>query len=65
MTTPGTVLTLGEGDTGQLGQGPDTMERMRPGVVTLPDPVNQVVAGGMHTVCLTNKGEVGDAVSMN
>lgn len=56
--TEGVVLTCGEGDVGQLGLGPDVMERMRAGFVNIPDPVIQVCAGGMHTVCLTSKGQV-------
>lgn len=56
--TEGTVLTCGEGDVGQLGLGPGVMERMRAGFVKIPDPVVEVCAGGMHTVCLTNKGQV-------
>ncbi len=50
---------MGEGDTGQLGLGPDVMERVKPAKVALPkDNVVQVHAGGMHTVCLTAAGEV-------
>ena len=41
-TTAGVVLTVGEGDVGQLGLGPDTMERSRPGVVELPHKCIQV-----------------------
>ena len=54
----GKVLTVGEGDVGQLGLGEDVMERERPALVDIPDPVIQVYGGGMHTVCLTEKGEV-------
>ncbi|ESO92365.1 hypothetical protein LOTGIDRAFT_178675 [Lottia gigantea] len=54
----GVVLTLGEGDVGQLGLGEDVMEKSRPGLVDIPDTIIQVVAGGMHTVCLTDKGEI-------
>ena len=54
----GTVLVVGEGDTGQLGLGPDIMDRSRPSRVTLPEAVVQVCAGGMHSVCLTQSGEV-------
>ena len=50
---------MGEGDTGQLGLGPDIMEKVKPAKVALPkDNVVQVYAGGMHTVCLTDAGEV-------
>ena len=60
---PGCVLTMGEGDTGQLGLGPDVMERVKPAKVDLPkDNVVQVYAGGMHTVCLTAAGEVSTLV---
>ncbi|KAK2168914.1 hypothetical protein LSH36_13g10022 [Paralvinella palmiformis] len=57
-TMGGCVLTLGQGDTGQLGLGPDVMERTKPGKVDIDAPVVQISAGGMHTVCLTDKGEV-------
>lgn len=57
-STPGKVLTCGEGDVGQLGLGEDIMERSRPALVNIPEPVIQVCGGGMHTVCLTEKGEV-------
>jgi len=54
----GNVLTIGCGDTGQLGLGEDVMEKTRPGVVSeIPDAVD-IVAGGMHTVCLNKAGEV-------
>ena len=57
FSTVGCVLTLGEGDTGQLGLGPDVLERAKPSKVNVPNMV-QVCAGGMHTVCLTKNGEV-------
>jgi alpha-tubulin suppressor-like RCC1 family protein len=57
-SNPGFVLVVGEGDTGQLGLGPDVMDRSRPGRVGLPANVVQVCAGGMHSVCLTLSGEV-------
>ncbi|XP_023711551.1 regulator of chromosome condensation isoform X2 [Cryptotermes secundus] len=56
--TPGVVLTFGQGDVGQLGLGADTLERSRPAVVPCVDHVIDVCAGGMHTVCLTESGEV-------
>ena len=48
----GQLLTVGQGDTGQLGLGEDVMEKMRPAPV--PDITEAVdaVAGGMHTVVL-------------
>jgi len=55
---PGFVLALGEGDTGQLGLGPDVLDRSKPARVDLPADVIQICAGGMHSVCLTVGGEV-------
>ncbi|KAJ0000248.1 hypothetical protein NQD34_012090 [Periophthalmus magnuspinnatus] len=54
----GLVLVLGQGDVGQLGLGEDIMERKKPAFVTLPEQMVQVVAGGMHSVCLSNTGHV-------
>ena len=54
----GVALTCGQGDVGQLGLGEDVMEKSRMGYVDIPDPVVQVCAGGMHTVCLTSTGQV-------
>jgi len=51
---------VGEGDTGQLGLGPDVMDRGRPGRIDLPPFVIQICAGGMHSVCLTLSGEVSE-----
>ncbi len=53
------MLTLGQGDTGQLGLGSNVLERVKPGRVDLEPNVKQAVAGGMHTICLTSAGEVG------
>ena len=59
-TVPGAVLTVGEGDTGQLGLGPDTMDCKRVKLVPrLERDVVDVYAGGMHTLCLTKDGKVG------
>ena len=42
----GCVLSLGQGDTGQLGLGEDIMERSKPALVKeIPSPVAAVVAG--------------------
>uniref|UniRef100_A0A8C9SL14 Regulator of chromosome condensation 1 n=1 Tax=Scleropages formosus TaxID=113540 RepID=A0A8C9SL14_SCLFO len=57
-TEKGLVLVLGQGDVGQLGLGEDVMERKKPALVTFPEPVVQAVAGGMHTVCLSDSGNV-------
>lgn len=56
--TSGVVLTFGQGDVGQLGLGPDIMERGRPTVVPKVGDVIDMCAGGMHTICLNKKGEV-------
>jgi len=52
------VLTVGQGDTGQLGLGEDVMEKSRPGLVESIKNAVDVVAGGMHTAVLDNKGIV-------
>ncbi|KFV70718.1 Regulator of chromosome condensation, partial [Dryobates pubescens] len=57
-TQPGLVLTLGQGDVGQLGLGEDVMERKKPALVSLPEPTVQAEAGGVHTVCLSQSGKV-------
>ena len=54
----GHVLTLGQGDTGQLGLGEDIMERARPALVKDVENAVDVVAGGMHTVVLDIEGDV-------
>ncbi|XP_007439901.1 regulator of chromosome condensation [Python bivittatus] len=55
---PGLVLTLGQGDLGQLGLGPDVLARKRPALVQLPEKIIQAEAGGVHTVCLTETGKI-------
>ncbi|XP_064408136.1 regulator of chromosome condensation [Latimeria chalumnae] len=57
-TVPGLVLALGQGSVGQLGLGEDVMERKRPALVNLPEKMVQAEAGGMHTVCVSEKGNV-------
>jgi len=52
----GHVLVLGQGDVGQLGLGEDLLERKKPAAVSLPEDIVQVVAGGMHTVCVSASG---------
>lgn len=52
----GVLLSMGQGDVGQLGLGPDVLEKSRPALVDQIEDVIDVVAGGMHTVCLTSKG---------
>lgn len=55
----GVVLTVGMGDVGQLGLGPDVEEKSRPALVDLPEGIVAIAAGGLHTVCLDKKGKVG------
>lgn len=52
------MLTLGQGDVGQLGLGESVMERKKPALVPIPEEVVQAEAGGMHTVCLSKSGQV-------
>ncbi|KAJ8920006.1 hypothetical protein NQ315_006536 [Exocentrus adspersus] len=58
VTTQGVVLVTGAGDVGQLGLGPDVLEKSRPTLVKLDQQIVDVCAGGMHTVCLTTEGKV-------
>ena len=54
-------MVLGQGDVGQLGLGEDVMERKKPfpvGGALASKNVVQVTCGGMHTVALTDEGEV-------
>lgn len=52
------VLTVGFGDVGQLGLGPDVEEMTRLALVTHPEDIVAIAAGGVHTVCLDKKGKV-------
>ncbi|XP_022049124.2 regulator of chromosome condensation [Acanthochromis polyacanthus] len=54
----GQVLVLGQGNVGQLGLGEDIIERKKPALLSLPEKAVQVIAGGMHTVCLSDTGHV-------
>ncbi|KAM4736045.1 regulator of chromosome condensation [Anableps anableps] len=54
----GQVLVLGQGDVGQLGLGENITERKKPALLSLPENIVQVVAGGMHTVCLSETGHI-------
>lgn len=57
-TGSGVILTCGQGEVGQLGLGPDIMERKAFSLVPNLDNVVEVAVGGMHTVCLTEDGKV-------
>ena len=54
------VLTMGQGDCGQLGLGDEILERKRPAIVADLQGTNvvQIVSGGMHTVALSSDGQV-------
>ncbi|XP_078486941.1 regulator of chromosome condensation isoform X2 [Ciona intestinalis] len=56
----GVALTVGQGDMGQLGLGEDIMSRKKPAIVAniADEKVKRVVAGGMHTVCLTDQHKI-------
>ncbi|ESO06884.1 hypothetical protein HELRODRAFT_76996, partial [Helobdella robusta] len=54
----GTSFSMGMGEVGQLGLGPDIMEANRVSKINLKDPIIQVCSGGMHSLCLTAKGEI-------
>uniref|UniRef100_A0A8C2Z4X3 Regulator of chromosome condensation 1 n=1 Tax=Cyclopterus lumpus TaxID=8103 RepID=A0A8C2Z4X3_CYCLU len=54
----GQVLVLGQGDVGQLGLGETIIQRKKPALVSLPEKMIQVFAGGMHTVCVSETGNV-------
>lgn len=60
---PGQVLVLGQGDVGQLGLGENVIERKKPALLSLPEKMVQVIAGGMHTVCLSDTGNVSKSLS--
>lgn len=58
VSIKGVVLVTGAGDVGQLGLGPDVLEKSRPAAVNIEHEVVDICAGGMHTVCLTAEGKV-------
>jgi regulator of chromosome condensation len=57
-TREGVLLVTGSGDCGQLGLGPDVLEKSRPAVVQTENEIVDICAGGMHTVCLTKTGKI-------
>jgi alpha-tubulin suppressor-like RCC1 family protein len=54
----GRLFTCGRSQHGQLGLGNFSDETAPVYVSKIPDKVNQVACGNMHTVTLTLKGEV-------
>ncbi|KAG5455851.1 MAG: regulator of chromosome condensation 1/beta-lactamase-inhibitor protein II, partial [Olpidium bornovanus] len=60
-TVEGEVFTFGTGEMGQLGLGEDCIQRKKPmplGHLNADEKVVDLAVGGMHTLALTNKGEV-------
>lgn len=58
-TKSGFVLAVGENISNQLGLGEEIDNRKKPQLVkNLPEDVIQIVAGGMHSACLTKDGQV-------
>jgi len=59
-TKAGKILTLGQGDVGQLGLGDEIQERKRPAPIKDVDGIQfmQVACGGMHTAGVTQQGGV-------
>ncbi len=56
---PGYILSVGENLSNQLGLGCEIDNRKKPQLVKmLPSNIIQVVAGGMHSACLTSDGIV-------
>ncbi|XP_055953741.1 regulator of chromosome condensation-like isoform X2 [Argiope bruennichi] len=54
----GKVFVIGENDVGQLGFDEEVEVKKRPAMLELPYSITNIVAGGMHSVCLTESGEV-------
>lgn len=56
----GFTLSMGQGDTGQLGQGDEVYERKKPGFVSGLENIDiiQIVAGGMHSLAVSSNGIV-------
>ncbi|KDD73507.1 hypothetical protein H632_c2107p0, partial [Helicosporidium sp. ATCC 50920] len=55
----GQIFVFGDGDCGQLGLGEDVTEKLRPAPLSVgSNKVVQVVCGGMHTLALTQEGDV-------
>ena len=54
------ALLFGQGDVGQLGLGESILMRKKPALLKSLEGVGlrQVAAGGMHTLLLTDSGEV-------
>jgi regulator of chromosome condensation len=60
-TEIGHVFVVGSGDCGQLGLGPDVLEKERLAIISYFSDKNivAVFAGGMHNIALDANGKVG------
>lgn len=54
----GILLSCGTGDVGQLGLGEDVMEKTRAAPIASIKNAVSISAGGMHSIVLTDNGEV-------
>ncbi|KAJ3278560.1 Regulator of chromosome condensation [Borealophlyctis nickersoniae] len=59
-STSGEVFVVGSGDCGQLGLGPDVLEKERPALLrSLSDvTIVAIFAGGLHNIALTDDGKL-------
>ncbi|CAG0923442.1 unnamed protein product [Notodromas monacha] len=53
-----TLITWGTGEMGQLGLGPDVLEKKRPARVTAGTKYTHVALGGLHTVAVNLQGKL-------
>ena len=56
----GIVLTLGQGDMGQLGLGDEILSRKKPAIVKelINIRMKKIAAGALHTLCITDDNKV-------
>lgn len=56
----GDVFVVGSGDCGQLGLGPDVLEKERPALLQYfrDKKIVAVYAGGLHNIALDSEGKV-------
>ncbi|CAF3463413.1 unnamed protein product [Rotaria socialis] len=57
-TKGGQVLAVGENGMTQLGLKSSIDQRKNPQPVLIPEPIIQIAAGPLHTVCLTNQNNI-------
>ena len=58
QTDGGQVLAVGENGMTQLGLKSAIDQRKNPQPVLIPEPIIQVAAGPLHSVCLTNENRI-------